>query len=217
MKVMFILLLALYLQADECIKCEEAIDDMIEAIEVNDRDKALELTDVIIKECNDLEAIELAKKNEMGARKMKKPKIIVYHNTILYKKVYIVVFINQPFDFDLDFDKAKEILHQYSSSMYIGIATGRNAITFIERKENFDRLLPNMEEFDIKKVMLMSIPDVDGSLYDVTFEDVMKEQKIEKAVMFEVKEEYMIALEILKRASGVPGISEMQLFISKDK
>ena len=61
MKIMFILLLALYLQADECIKCEEAIiDDMIEA-EVNDKDKALELTDVIIKECNDLEAIELAK------------------------------------------------------------------------------------------------------------------------------------------------------------
>ena len=62
MKIIFILLLALYLQADECIKCEEAIDAMIEAIEVNDRDKALELTDVIIKECNDLEAVELAKK-----------------------------------------------------------------------------------------------------------------------------------------------------------
>ena len=61
MKVLFILLLALTLQADECIKCEEAIDDMIEAIEVNDRDKALELTDVIIKECKDIEAIESAK------------------------------------------------------------------------------------------------------------------------------------------------------------
>ena len=35
---------------------------MIEAIEVNDKDKALELTDVIIKECNDIEAVELAKK-----------------------------------------------------------------------------------------------------------------------------------------------------------
>ena len=68
MKIIFILLLALYLQADECIKCEEAIDAMIEAIEVNDRDKALELTDVIIKECNDLEAVELAKemKWELG-------------------------------------------------------------------------------------------------------------------------------------------------------
>ena len=61
MKIIFILLLAISLQADECIKCEEAIDDMIEAIEVNDRDKALELTDVIIKECKDLEAVELAK------------------------------------------------------------------------------------------------------------------------------------------------------------
>ncbi len=68
MKLLFILLLTIYLQADECIKCEEAIDGMIEAIEVNDKDKALELTDVIIKECNDLEAIELAKemKWELG-------------------------------------------------------------------------------------------------------------------------------------------------------
>ena len=119
---------------------------------------------------------------------MEKPKIIVYHNTILDRKVYIVVFINQPFNFDLDFDKAKEILHQYSSSKYIGIATGRNAITFIERKENLDRLLPTMEEFDIKKLMLMSLPDKHGNLWDVTFEDVMKSHKIEKAVMFEVKD-----------------------------
>lgn len=119
---------------------------------------------------------------------MKMPKIIVYHNTIVDRKVYIVVFINQPFDFDLDFDKAKEILHQYSSSKYIGIATGRNAITFIERKENLDRPLPTMEEFDIKKLMLMSIPDKVGNLWDVTFKDVMKIYNIEKAVMFEVKE-----------------------------
>ena len=117
---------------------------------------------------------------------MKKPKIIVYHNTILDRKVYIVVFIGQPFDFDLDFDRAREILVQYSSSKYIGIATGRNAITFIERKENFDKPLPTIEEFDIKKIMLMSIPDVVGNLYDISFEDTMKEQKIEKAVMFEV-------------------------------
>ena len=68
MKIIFILLLSLTLQADECIKCEEAIDAMIEAIEVNDKDKALELTDVIIKECKDLEAIELSKemKWELG-------------------------------------------------------------------------------------------------------------------------------------------------------
>ena len=119
---------------------------------------------------------------------MKKPKIIVYHNTIRDKKVYIVVFINQPFDFDLDFDKAKEILNQYSSSKYIGMATGRNAVTFIERKENFELHLPTMEEFDIKQLMLMSMPDEAGNLWDVTFEDVMKIYNIEKAVMFEVKE-----------------------------
>ena len=67
---------------------------------------------------------------------MKKPKIIVYHNIIQDKKIFIVVFINQPFNFDLDFDRAKEILNQYSTSKYISIPTGRNAITFIERKEN---------------------------------------------------------------------------------
>ena len=61
MKIIFILLLAISIQADECIKCEEAIDDRKEAIEVNNRDKALELTDVIIKDCKDLEAIELVK------------------------------------------------------------------------------------------------------------------------------------------------------------
>ena len=44
---------------------------------------------------------------------MEKPKIIVYHNTILDRKVYIVVFINQPFNFDLDFDKAKKILQEH--------------------------------------------------------------------------------------------------------
>ena len=115
---------------------------------------------------------------------MKKPKIIVYHNTILDKKVFIVIFIKQP----LDINKAKEILNHYSSSKYIGKLTGRNAITFIERKENFDRPLLTMEEFDISKVMLMSIPDSKCNLYGVTFEDVMKIYHIEKAVMFKVKE-----------------------------
>ena len=74
---------------------------------------------------------------------MKKPKIIVYHNTIRDKKVYIVVFINKPFDFD----KAKEILNLYSSSKYVSMLTGLNAITFVERKENFDKPLLTMEEF----------------------------------------------------------------------
>ena len=115
---------------------------------------------------------------------MKKPKIVVYYNTILNKKVFIVVFIRQP----LDINKAKEILNLYSSSKYVGKPTGRNAITFIERKENFDRPLLTMEEFDISKVMLMSIPDVKGNLFDESFEDVMKIYHIEKAVMFEVKD-----------------------------
>lgn len=115
---------------------------------------------------------------------MKTPKIIVYNNTILDKKVYIVVFINKPFDVD----KAKEILNLYSSSKYIGIATGRNAITFIEIKENFDRPLLTIEEFKISKIMLMSIPDVKCNLYDVSFADEMKSHKIEQVVMFEVKE-----------------------------
>ena len=115
---------------------------------------------------------------------MKKPKIIVYHNTILDKKVFIVVFIKQP----LDINKAKEILNHYSSSKYVGKLTGRNAITYIERKENFDRPLLTMEEFDISKVMLMSIPDAKGNLFDESFEDIMKIYHIEKAVMFKVKE-----------------------------
>ena len=65
MKTIFILLLAISLQADECIKYEEAIDDTIEAIEVNDKDKALELTDVIIKEREDeKEEFNLKDKND---------------------------------------------------------------------------------------------------------------------------------------------------------
>ena len=68
MKPIFILLLAISLQAEN-INCLNAIDDMIEAIEVNDRNKALELTDVIIKECNDLEAIELAKEMKWELKK----------------------------------------------------------------------------------------------------------------------------------------------------
>ena len=115
---------------------------------------------------------------------MKKSKIVVYHNIIQDKKVYIVVFINKP----LDINRAKEILNHYSSSKYIGIATGRNAITFIERKENFDRPLLTMQEFDISKVMRMSMPDVKGNLFDVSFEDVIKIYNIEKAVMFEWKD-----------------------------
>ena len=55
------LLLAISLYAENII-CLNAIDDMIEAIENNDKDKALQLTDIIVKECEDIEAVELAKK-----------------------------------------------------------------------------------------------------------------------------------------------------------
>ena len=61
MKPMSILLLAISLYAEN-IKCLNAIDDIILAIENNDKTKALDLTDIIIKECEDIEAIELAKK-----------------------------------------------------------------------------------------------------------------------------------------------------------
>ena len=61
MKLIFILLLAISLQAEN-INCLNAIDDIIEAIENNDKTKALQLTDIIVKECEDLDAVELAKK-----------------------------------------------------------------------------------------------------------------------------------------------------------
>ena len=115
---------------------------------------------------------------------MLKPEIIVYYNIIMDKKVYIVVFIGQP----IDFDRAREKLRAYSDLTYSAIPIGRNAITFIERKENIDNQLLTEEEFNISKVMLMSVPDIDGSLYDVTFQDVIKIYNIEKAVMLEVEE-----------------------------
>ena len=61
MKILIILIFSLSLYAEN-INCLNAIDDMIEAIEANDRNKALDLTDIIIKECEDIEAIELAKR-----------------------------------------------------------------------------------------------------------------------------------------------------------
>ena len=61
MKPIFILLLAISLQAENII-CLNAIDDMIESIESNDKTKAIQLTDIIVKECEDIEAVELAKK-----------------------------------------------------------------------------------------------------------------------------------------------------------
>ena len=61
MRIIFILLLAISLQAENTI-CLNAIDDMILAIENNNKTKAIQLTDIIVKECEDIEAVELAKK-----------------------------------------------------------------------------------------------------------------------------------------------------------
>ena len=61
MKILIILLFSLSLYAENII-CLNAIDDMILAIENNDRTKVIQLTDIIVKECKDIEAIELAKK-----------------------------------------------------------------------------------------------------------------------------------------------------------
>ena len=61
MRILIILLFSLSLQAEN-INCLNAIDDMILAIEGNDKAKAIQLTDIIVKECEDIEAIELAKK-----------------------------------------------------------------------------------------------------------------------------------------------------------
>ena len=68
MKPIFILLIAISLQAEN-INCLNAIDDIILAIEQNDKTKALQLTDVIVKECEDIEAIELAKKMKLELEK----------------------------------------------------------------------------------------------------------------------------------------------------
>ena len=61
MRIIFILLLAISLQAEN-INCLNAIDYMILAIENSDKTKAIQLTDIIVKECEDIEAVELAKK-----------------------------------------------------------------------------------------------------------------------------------------------------------
>ncbi len=61
MKTLIILLFSLSLYAEN-INCLNAIDDMILSIENNDKTKAIQLTDIIVKECEDIEAIELAKK-----------------------------------------------------------------------------------------------------------------------------------------------------------
>ena len=61
MKIIFISLFSLSLYAENII-CLNAIDDMILAIESNDKTKAIQLADIIVKECEDIEAVKLAKK-----------------------------------------------------------------------------------------------------------------------------------------------------------
>ena len=61
MRILIISLFSLSLYAENT-NCLNAIDDMILAIENNDKTKALQLTDIIVKECEDIEAVELAKK-----------------------------------------------------------------------------------------------------------------------------------------------------------
>ena len=71
MRILIILLFSLSLYAENII-CLNAIDDMILAIESNDKTKALQLTDIIVKECEYIEAIESAKKMKWELEKCKK-------------------------------------------------------------------------------------------------------------------------------------------------
>ena len=71
MRILIISLFSLSLYAENII-CLNAIDDVIEAIESNDKTKALQLTDIIVKECEDIEAVELAKKMKWELGKWKK-------------------------------------------------------------------------------------------------------------------------------------------------
>ena len=115
---------------------------------------------------------------------MKKPKIIVYHNIILDKKIFIVVFINQP----LDFDRAKEVLNKYSSLVYSIIPTGENAITFIEKTDETIRYIPTTEEFMLGKLMFMTLPGKRGELSYKEFKYIMKLYDLKKAVKFKAKD-----------------------------
>ena len=114
---------------------------------------------------------------------MKKPKIIVYHNIIRDKKIFIVVFINQP----LDFDRAKEVVKKYSSLVYSFIPTGENAITFIEKTDEIIRYTPTSEEFMLGKLMLMTLPGKRCEHSYKEFKYMIKLYDLKKAVKFKVK------------------------------
>ena len=115
---------------------------------------------------------------------MKKTKIIVYHNIIKDKKIFIVVFTGQP----LDFDRAKEVIKKYSSLVYSAIPTGINAITFVEKTDETSIHLPTTEEFMLGKLMLMTLPGKKGELSYKEFKYLMKLYDLKKAVKFKVKE-----------------------------
>ena len=68
MQILIMLFFRLSLYAENTI-CLNAIDDIIEAIEQNDKTKAIQLTDIIVKECEDIEAVELAKKMKVELEK----------------------------------------------------------------------------------------------------------------------------------------------------
>ena len=115
---------------------------------------------------------------------MKKTKIIVYHNIIKDKKIFIVVFIGQP----LDFDRAKEVIKKYSSLVYSAIPTGINAITFVEKTDETSMHLPTTEEFMLGKLMLMTLPSKRGELRYKEFKYIIKLYDLKKAIKFKVKE-----------------------------
>lgn len=77
MRILIILLFSLSLYAEN-INCLNAIDDMILEIENliltignNDKTKAIQLTDNIVKECEDIKVIELAKRMKLELENMK--------------------------------------------------------------------------------------------------------------------------------------------------
>ena len=76
MKILIIFLFSLSLYAEN-INCLNAIDDMILEIENliltignNDKTKAIQLTDIVVKECKDIKAVELAKRMKRELREL---------------------------------------------------------------------------------------------------------------------------------------------------
>ena len=92
MRILIILLFSLSLYAENII-CLNAIDDMILAIESNDKTKAIQLTDIIVKECEDVEAVELAKKMKW---ELENEKICNMDNSLhLFHYMFCYIFWNR--------------------------------------------------------------------------------------------------------------------------